>query len=199
MPRERQFDANDVIDRAADVFLVHGYEATSMAMLCEATGLGKQSLYNSFGDKKALYLQAVDCSVARMASLAAQMQNAPSGRAAIQAFFEAMVNLCTNGRLADQSCIVSHGLLESSQDRELRVALQNKWHQSHELLRGQVERGQRDGSIAYAGPSASAADLLMVVVSGLRVSARVQTDASQLLATATMALAVLDAPPAQAP
>lgn len=170
-----------------------------MAMLCEATGLGKQSLYNSFGDKKALYLQAVDCSVERMASLAKQMQIAPSGRAAIQTFFEAVVHLCSNGRPADQSCIVSHGLLESSQDRELRLALQNKWHQSHELLRCQVERGQRDGSITYAGPSAQAADLLMAVVSGLRVSARVQTDASQLLATVAMALSVLDAPPARPP
>jgi TetR/AcrR family transcriptional regulator, transcriptional repressor for nem operon len=199
MPRERQFDTNDVINSVADVFLVHGYEATSMAMLCEATGLGKQSLYNSFGDKKALYLQAVDCSVARMASLATQMQAASSGRAAVQIFFETVVNLCSNGRPADQSCIVSHGLLESSQDRELRLALQNKWHQSHELLRCQVERGQRDGSIAYAGPSANAADLLMAVVSGLRVSARVQSNTSQLRATAALALSVLDAPPAQAP
>jgi TetR/AcrR family transcriptional regulator, transcriptional repressor for nem operon len=199
MPRERQFDAHDVIDRAADVFLVHGYEATSLSMLCEATGLGKQSLYNSFGDKKALYLKAVDCSVARMASLAQQMQTAPSGRAAIQVFFETVVHLCSNGRPADQSCIVSHGLLESSQDRELRVALQNKWHQSHELLRCQVERGQRDGSITYAGPSAQAADVLMALVSGLRVSARVRTDASQLLATVAMALTVLDSPQAQAP
>lgn len=192
MPRERLFDADEVMAQAADVFLVHGYEATSMAMLCEATGLGKQSLYNSFGDKKSLYLQAVDCSVARMGLLAEQMQNAPSGRAAIQVFFDAVVALCTNGRAADQSCIVSHGLMESSQDRELRVALQNKWRQSHELLRSQVERGQRDGSIAYAGPSAAAADLLMAVVSGLRVSARVQTEAGALQAVVVMALTVLD-------
>lgn len=194
MPRERQFDTNDVIDRAADVFLVHGYEATSMAMLCEATGLGKQSLYNSFGDKKSLYLQAVDCSVARLGYLGVQMREASSGRAAIQCFFDALVALCNSNDAAEKSCIVSHGLLESADDPVLLSALQNKWRQYHEMLRSQVERGQRDGSIAYSGPSAAVADLLISVVSGMRVAARAQVQLEQLQSAAALALSVLDRP-----
>jgi TetR/AcrR family transcriptional repressor of nem operon len=60
MPRERCFSEPEVLDRLTDVFSTHGYAGTSLALLQEATGLGKQSLYNTFGDKQSMYLQAID-------------------------------------------------------------------------------------------------------------------------------------------
>jgi TetR/AcrR family transcriptional regulator, transcriptional repressor for nem operon len=45
-----------VLDRLTNAFSTYGYGGTSMALLQEATGLGKQSLYNTFGDKQAMYL-----------------------------------------------------------------------------------------------------------------------------------------------
>ncbi len=194
MPRERCFDTDEVVDHVADLFLTHGYGGTSLSMLCDATGLGKQSLYNAFGDKKALYLKAVERSVARVGLLATGMKQAPDGRQAIGRFFDGIVGLCASPRPAENSCIVSNGLLESIDDLELRVMLHDKWRLTHETLRAEVERGQRDGSIANPSPSAALADLLISVMGGLRVAAKAGADEARLRSTARLALSLLDQP-----
>ncbi|MEM1213621.1 MAG: TetR/AcrR family transcriptional regulator [Planctomycetota bacterium] len=62
MPRGRppKFDETHVLDTAADLFKRHGYDAVSVAELCDATGLAMQSLYNRFGDKAGLYRKTLD-------------------------------------------------------------------------------------------------------------------------------------------
>jgi TetR/AcrR family transcriptional regulator, transcriptional repressor for nem operon len=192
MPREKLFNDAAVLERAADLFAAHGYQGTSLAMLLSATGLGKQSLYNSFGDKRALYLKSVECAAARYASVQARMRAAPTGRAAVVAFFDQLVGQCASSDPETKSCIVSAGLLEGVDDEGIAHVLRDKWLGTHEVLRAAVERGQKDGSIASAEPSAALADLLLSVVGGLRVSARAKLDPARLRRTVELALAVLD-------
>ncbi len=72
MARPREFDVDAVLERATAVFWKKGFEHTSLDDLCEATRLGRSSLYAAFGDKRALYLRALrryeDGSVARIAA-----------------------------------------------------------------------------------------------------------------------------------
>jgi len=60
MARLKEFDTELVLDRAADAFWRLGYEATSLQDLEDATGLGRGSLYNAFGDKQGLFLAALE-------------------------------------------------------------------------------------------------------------------------------------------
>lgn len=192
MAREKQFDDAAVLESAADVFAAHGYQGTSLSMLLEATGLGKQSLYNSFGDKRALYLQAVECAAARYGAVQAQMQRAADGRAAIAVFFEHLLGNCGSADPAKKSCVVSLGLLEGMDDALIVQRLREKWLGTHELLRAAVERGQKDGSIRSAAPSAELADVLLSLMSGLRVSARANVDKKRLQRTVALGLSLLD-------
>jgi TetR/AcrR family transcriptional regulator, transcriptional repressor for nem operon len=59
LARRREFDQEQVLDAALQTFWRKGYEATSLPDLLEATGLARQSLYNAFGDKRALFLASV--------------------------------------------------------------------------------------------------------------------------------------------
>ncbi len=59
MARPREFDRDQVVDRAVDVFWRKGFEATSIRDLVEATGLNRGSLYNTFGDKAGLFEAAL--------------------------------------------------------------------------------------------------------------------------------------------
>lgn len=192
MSREKQFDDAAVLESAADVFAAHGYQGTSLAMLLEATGLGKQSLYNSFGDKRALYLKAVECATARYAAVQAEMQRAATGRAAVQTFFDHVLGHCASHDPARKSCIVSAGLLEGLDDELVVQRLREKWAGTQEVLRASVERGQKDGSVRNPAPSAELADLLLSVMGGLRVSARAGFGGTRLRRTAELALVVLD-------
>ncbi len=192
MSREKLFDDAAVLERAADLFAAHGYQGTSLAMLLDATGLGKQSLYNSFGDKRALYLKSIECAAARYASVQARMAEAPDGRAAVAAFFSQLIGQCASSDPGRKSCIVSAGLLEGIDDEVIAHRLRDKWLGTHELLRAAVERGQKDGSIRNPEPSATLADLLLSVMGGLRVSARARIEPARLKRTVELALAVLD-------
>jgi TetR/AcrR family transcriptional repressor of nem operon len=192
MPRERSFFEPEVLDRLTDAFSIHGYAGTSLTLLQEATGLGKQSLYNTFGDKQSMYLQAIDCAVQRGARGAAAMQAAANGRTALALYFDLIVQTCASADPAQQNCIITGGLLQGLDDASLIWALTSRWQASHELLRSAVERGQRDGSIANPAPSAELAELLIALISGLRVAARVGRSQVQMERLVALTLGILD-------
>ncbi|MER5530824.1 TetR/AcrR family transcriptional regulator [Streptomyces sp. NPDC002677] len=58
--RPRSFDRDEALEGAIAVFWEHGYEATSIALLTKTVGIGAASLYAAFGDKRALFLEALD-------------------------------------------------------------------------------------------------------------------------------------------
>jgi AcrR family transcriptional regulator len=57
--RQREFDRVDTLNKALEVFWQKGYAATSTSDLLEAMQIGRQSLYDTFGDKRSLYLEAL--------------------------------------------------------------------------------------------------------------------------------------------
>ncbi|HEU4769480.1 MAG TPA: helix-turn-helix domain-containing protein, partial [Pyrinomonadaceae bacterium] len=60
MARHKEFDRDEALQKAMEVFWARGYRAASMQNLVEHMGINRQSLYDTFGDKHSLYLQALD-------------------------------------------------------------------------------------------------------------------------------------------
>jgi TetR/AcrR family transcriptional regulator, transcriptional repressor for nem operon len=193
--RSKSFSPAATLQQVADVFVRRGFDATSLAQLEAAAGLGKQSLYNTFGDKKAMYLAAVECATARGAGVQALMRSAPDGRQALQSFFDHLVQDCASSDVQRRSCIVSAGLLEGIDDEDIQARLHAKWQGTHTLLKSAVARGQADGSIANTTKPQDLADHLMTAMSGLRVMARTQPGMARLKRVVAQALSVLDSRP----
>ena len=57
--RPREYDPDDALRRALEVFWKTGYSGTSLDAIAAATGMNRPSLYAAFGDKHALYLKAL--------------------------------------------------------------------------------------------------------------------------------------------
>lgn len=60
MARPREFDRDAALKAATEVFWSKGFAATSTEDLVQAMGIGRQSFYNAFGDKRRLYLEALE-------------------------------------------------------------------------------------------------------------------------------------------
>src|SRR5690349_24968801 len=96
MPRPKSFDQDTVLDQAVQLFWERGYEATSMADLEAHLGLGRQSLYNTFGDKQALFLKALERYRNDVGGEALARLNAPgAGLDAIRSVFHWVVESLT--------------------------------------------------------------------------------------------------------
>ena len=196
MSRPREFDEDVVRARVSEVFTAHGFNGTSLTMLMAASGLGKQSLYNAFGDKRQLYLQVVDASLARMPALGAAMAAQCDGMAEIRLVFDGLDDADAHHERAAHTCMMSIGLLESIDDPLIRDKLRALWQAGEDLLNAAVERGQRDGSVRADTPAHALSGYLMTLMSGLRISARV-VDAPQLQQIVRQAFKLL-APPSGA-
>src|ERR1700735_5834302 len=59
MARPKEFDPERALTKAMNLFWRLGYENTSMEALMKAMGIARQSLYDTFGDKRSLYLKAL--------------------------------------------------------------------------------------------------------------------------------------------
>jgi AcrR family transcriptional regulator len=59
MVRPKEFDRDQALLAAIGAFAEQGYEATSTERLLRAMGISRQSLYDTFGDKRRLYLEAL--------------------------------------------------------------------------------------------------------------------------------------------
>jgi TetR/AcrR family transcriptional repressor of nem operon len=99
MARPKEFDPDQALDRAVELFWRKGYEATSIQDLVEALGINRSSLYGTFGDKHALYLAAIDryCEDV-VAPRVAELDQAASPRAAIRQLFLSLPTRATRRR-----------------------------------------------------------------------------------------------------
>ena len=172
MSRPIEFSPEIARVRIAEVFSANGYNGTSLSMLMHASGLGKQSLYNAFGDKKKMYMDAVDCAVSTFGAVIPKMNRASSGMAALKVFFDYLIACCVSQSPSTFNCIVSNGLLNNAEDAQMQVHHAERWAMSRAALMAAIERGVIDGSIGRHFSPANGADLLISLVSGLRVSAR---------------------------
>lgn len=60
MARSKEFEVNEVLDKAIQLFWTQGYEKTSMQDLVEFMGIHRRSIYDTFGDKHALFMKALE-------------------------------------------------------------------------------------------------------------------------------------------
>lgn len=106
MGRKRGFDRDEVLDQVVRAFWRDGYRATSVADLTETTGVNPPSLYAAFGDKRALFAEAVTRYQATYGSFTARaLEEEPTARRAVERILdEAATEYTTPGR--PKGCLV---------------------------------------------------------------------------------------------
>ena len=174
-------------------FWADGFAGTSVRDLGEAMGLGQASVYNAFGDKRALFTQCLDRYLdANMRARIARVEKSLPPRQAIEAFLTEIVERSLESRLG---CLLANAALEvAPHDAEIAAVVAERMGELEAFFRRCVEAGQRDGSISPDVDSADAAGLMLTTVMGMRVLARGFPNRTVLEGTVRQALSALGKP-----
>src|SRR3984893_4328308 len=115
--RTRQFDVDEALDRALEVFWARGYEGATLPALTRAMGINRPSLYAAFGNKEQLFRKALDRYQTGPMSFLAEALLKPTARAAAEAIFSGFARTHRD-RANARGCLVVSGALASGEDAE---------------------------------------------------------------------------------
>jgi TetR/AcrR family transcriptional repressor of nem operon len=193
MGRPREFDSAAALEAATQCFWNRGYEATSVRDLATSMGISGTSLYNAFGDKRALFVQALEryldgSTRARMERLE---RTFPPKQAA-RKYIEEIIERSLNDRERRGCFLINSALEVAPHDRELGAIIAARLGEIEEFFRRSIVAAQADGSVPAARDPKDLARLLLGVLLGIRVLARCKPDRALLEGVARPALALLD-------
>jgi TetR/AcrR family transcriptional repressor of nem operon len=194
MARPREFDEGVVLDAAVQCFWARGYQSTSIKDLMEKTGLTAASLYNAYGDKRAMFRTALDHYIENSIGKRIRRCEALPPREAIRAFFDDILSRSINDRERKGCLLVNSALEMAPHHPEFKETIAETLKRIESFFLACVEKGQADGSITSSRPAVGLAQHLLGVLMGIRVLARVRPERALLNGAIGTALTSLDNP-----
>jgi TetR/AcrR family transcriptional regulator, transcriptional repressor for nem operon len=168
MARHKEFDRDMAIDAAIAVFREHGFEGTSTGMLVAGMGIGRQSLYDTFGDKWQLYQAALQhYSAGETFEHATALKQGPRAVDGIRAMLDRVVER------AAEPCLGIAAICEFGRSKPELAKIQDT---SARGLRANISKAvreaQAEGSVTDDSDPGEIADFLVACIAGIRVAAR---------------------------
>jgi TetR/AcrR family transcriptional repressor of nem operon len=192
MARTKEFDPDAVLQAALELFWRRGYEATSMADIVQHLGIGRASIYATFGNKHELYLKALDRYLQlrdpNPIELLSQPGPAlPAVRALVQQYAEE--SACDQQR---RGCLVVNAAVERLPgDPAVARRVESSWDTLEVALTSALTRARAQGELADDCDPRALARFLLVVLQGLRVLGKGHPDPERLRDAAAQALTAL--------
>jgi AcrR family transcriptional regulator len=188
MARAKEFDRDAALSEAIRVFAEHGFEGTSTEELVRAMGIGRQSLYDTFGDKRQLYVAALEQYTSD--SISEQFQDLKSKRSAIKGI-EALLRGAVEraASMPSPSCLGVAAICEFGRsDPEISTVSDAAGHRVRSLLEQCLSKAKEDGEIAQEVDVREAAAFILAALVGIKVAARARAPLESLRGIARMTL-----------
>lgn len=186
--RPREFDLEEALAAALRVFWEKGYDGASLTDLTDAMGITRPSLYAAFGNKEALFKQALDLYETEKLAYVRSALEAPTARGVAQRLLEGTVANVTS------ECPGCLGVIASVSCRSPNSPIQNDVKALAQTTRSaMVARMQRaidDGDFTVPVEAEAMTQYLMAVLQGLAVQASAGSSREQLQQVARATLAV---------
>lgn len=193
MARPRQFDEEQAVQAALEAFWATGYEATSTQDLCDATGLGRSSIYNTFSSKHDLFLRALRRYIEHMTSI--QVANLESDRPVHDKIREllAAIVIDEDEETGDRrGCLVVNTAIElAGRDPEVASLLKRDYERRHAAIKAAIDVGRLDGDVDPTKDTDALAHTVIGTVSAIRLASRSGVNRAGLDAIANTTLGLL--------
>ena len=193
MPRLKEFNPDEALEKAMQVFWHKGYEATSMEDLLNAMDLNRGSLYDTFGDKRKLFLKVIDryCTTFVGPKLSLLDQPGPA-LPTLRRFITGMIEGC----LADpqrRGCFISNTVMElSPHEKEIAGRLRQALKMAEDAFFKILARAKQQGELKDDTNPRALARFLTTMMQGSVVMIKAGTPADVVKQTAETGLSMLD-------
>jgi TetR/AcrR family transcriptional repressor of nem operon len=195
MARAKEFDEDRAIDAAVDCFWLRGYEGTSVRDLAQSMGIGGTSLYNAYGDKRALFALSLERYANRsMRERVRRLEASHRPGEAIHAFIAEIIDRSLADRDRKGCLLVNSALDVAPHDKEIGKVVAGYFDEIGAFFRRNIEAARKLGQAPKKIAAEDVSAHLLGVLVGIRVLARTGAKRKVLEAVARPALALLDAP-----
>ncbi|OLT11369.1 transcriptional regulator [Actinomadura sp. CNU-125] len=191
MARPRKFDEGRAVDAAMRAFWTAGYDGTSTQELCDATGLGRSSIYNTFESKHELFCKALARYMELRTGSLIELLEDP-GRPVRERLREVLAGAAEPAGEDPLGCFVVNTMVElSPRDPEIAGLIDRDQRRRLDALRAAIETGRAAGEIDAGKDAETLARFVVSTVTGMRVTARGGADRTVLRAIADTAMAAI--------
>ncbi|HEV8486414.1 MAG TPA: TetR/AcrR family transcriptional regulator [Blastocatellia bacterium] len=193
MGRHKEFDRDDALHKAMEVFWSRGYEAASIEDLVRHMGINRQSLYDTFGDKHALYLQSLDrYREVEGRKVFEQLERPGSVKKTLRQLFEGVVEraLCDEQR---RGCFMGNAISElAGRCKETAARTCSNMAAAEDAFYRALLRGKKEGELKGVRDPRAVSRFLCSSLQGLILMARATQDRKKLEDVVKVTLSVLD-------
>lgn len=192
MARLKAFDEDRALDAAVDCFWSRGYEATSVRDLADSMGIGGASLYNTYGDKRALFTRSLERYANRsMRERIARLEAANRPKEAVEAFLAEIIDRSVGDPDRKGCLLVNSALDVAPHDAAIGKVVAGYLDEIRAFFRRNIEAARKAGQVpGRLDPEVVSGHLLGVLL-GIRVLARTGAKRKLLEGVAQPALDLL--------
>jgi len=192
MARQKEFDPERALAKAMNLFWRLGYENTSLETLMKEMGIDKQSLYDTFGDKRALYLKAMAHYRDETNNQTQRMLNEiPSVKDGFARLLNGMA--AETREQHERGCLLlSANMQRDPKDAVVRDFLRDNQTRVEAIFVRALERAQKQGELSPKDDPAALARFFVATIQGMRAMARLKSERKPLEQVARVALAVFN-------
>ncbi|OMF64310.1 TetR/AcrR family transcriptional regulator [Paenibacillus sp. FSL R5-0766] len=179
MARSKEFEVNEVLDKAMKIFWEQGYEKTSMSDLVEHMGIHRRSIYDTFDDKHSLFLQAMDRYRGKVSTtLLAEIKASKTAVEALDKIFDVMIS---EAEETPSGCLIVNSAVElGARDQEVDNRSLESFNEAERMFEQIIQWGQREGEFSSDHDAEEMAEYLHNISVGIRAMARTSTDKEKL-------------------
>ena len=171
--RPRQFDRDEALLRALDVFWQSGYEPASVSQLCVAMGISPPSLYAAFGNKAQLFLEAANYyERVFWTDARARIEMEPEVRKAITGFFLEAAAILTSSAAPCGCLVVLAAINVSAESQPVIDALKLLRNNSRDAFNKRLFRAKAEGQIPADTDVPALTTTLHALIEGMSIQAR---------------------------
>ena len=188
MGRPREFDLDQALEQALEVFWRKGYEGASIAELTESMGITKPSLYAAFGNKEELFRKALDRYVDGPGGFVKVALQKSTARAVVEHLLYGEADAITDPEYPPGCLSVNAALSCGDAAQSIRQELVARRAKSEDDLRLRFERAKSEGDLPEEADAAALARYVQTILQGMAVQAVSGTKRTELRTLVDMVL-----------